>query len=211
VLVARADPNMGFLSAARFVMSVKTNVVLIIAGACGYYFLSGVQTFGMEFVHHQYNVSTFFASVLLLVVGGGAVIGVLVAGWKAIGIQVNVEFASNGQAITACSTTPSAQLCAWDTGWTYAPAVLPTGESLFATTGSANVGAFSNAAIDALINQTLHAPVPLTRYAKAVSTALPALFIPRGKALAETAKNLQSTVGLAPNPIGSFTPSFYHW
>ncbi len=80
VLVARANPNMGFLSAARFVMSVKTNVVLIIAGACGYYFLSGVQTFGMEFVHHQYNVSTFFASVLLLMVGGGAVIGVLVAG-----------------------------------------------------------------------------------------------------------------------------------
>ncbi len=138
-------------------------------------------------------------------------IGVLVSGWKAIGIQVNVEFAGYGQVITACSTTPSAQLCTWDSGWTYAPAVLPTGESLFATTGSANVGAFSDAGIDALINQTVHAPVPITHYAKAVSTILPALFIPQGEVLAETAKSLQSTVGLAPNPLGSFTPAFYHW
>ena len=138
-------------------------------------------------------------------------INVLVAGWKTIGIQVTVEFASYGQVTTACSTTPSAQLCAWDAGWSYAPAALPTGESLFATTGSANIGAFSDAAIDALINQTVHAPVPLTHYAKAVSTILPALFIPQGEALAETAKSLQSTVGLAPNPLGSFTQAFYHW
>ena len=137
-------------------------------------------------------------------------IGVLVAGWKAIGIQVNVEFASYGQ-VTACSTIPSVQLCAWDAGWTYAPAALPTGESLFATTGSANVGAFSDAAIDALINQTVHAPVPLTRYANAVSTVLPALFIPQEEILGVTAKNLKSTVGLVPNPLGSFTPAFYHW
>lgn len=79
-LVAMANPNMGFFSAVRYVLSVRTNVVLIIAGACGYYFLSGVETFGMTFVKQQYHVAQFVASVLLLVVGGGAVIGVLVAG-----------------------------------------------------------------------------------------------------------------------------------
>ena len=138
-------------------------------------------------------------------------IDVIVADWKSIGIQVSVEFASYGQVITDCSSTPSAQLCAWDAGWTYAPAALPTGEALFATTGSANVGAFSDAAVDGLINQTLRTPVPLTRYAKAVSTILPALFIPQGEVLAETTTGLQSRVGLSPNPLGSFTPAFYHW
>ena len=86
VLVARADPRMGFLAAVRYVLAVRTNVVLIVSGALGYYFLAGVQTFGVEFVSGktgnggQYHVTKFFANGLLLVVGVGAVIGVLVAG-----------------------------------------------------------------------------------------------------------------------------------
>jgi MFS family permease len=87
VLVARADPKMGFIAAVRYVLAVKTNVILIISGALGYYFLAGVQTFGVEFVsgsgkgtHGQYHVAQAFANGLLLVVGLGAVAGVLVAG-----------------------------------------------------------------------------------------------------------------------------------
>ncbi|HLW45337.1 MAG TPA: MFS transporter [Acidimicrobiales bacterium] len=86
VLVARADPRMGFFTAVRYVLSVRTNVVLIISGALGYYFLAGVQTFGVEFVSGkhgnggQYHVTKFFANGLLIVVGVGAVVGVLVAG-----------------------------------------------------------------------------------------------------------------------------------
>jgi MFS family permease len=72
--------NMGFLSAARYVLRVRTNVALIISGACGYYFLTGVQTFGVEFVHGEYHVSQVLANLLMLLVGGGAAAGVLVAG-----------------------------------------------------------------------------------------------------------------------------------
>jgi MFS family permease len=72
--------HMGFFSAARYVMRVRTNVALIISGALGYYFLSGVQTFGVEFVHGEYHVSQVFANLLMLVVGGGAAAGVLIAG-----------------------------------------------------------------------------------------------------------------------------------
>ena len=78
---------MGFISAVRYVLAVKTNVILIISGALGYYFLAGVETFGVEFVsgsgratHGQYHVAQAFANGLLLVVGVGAVAGVLVAG-----------------------------------------------------------------------------------------------------------------------------------
>ena len=81
-LVRRANPRMGFMDAVRYVMSVRTNVVLIISGACGYYFLAGVQTFGVEFISGRggYHVAQVLANFLLILVGAGAVVGVLVAG-----------------------------------------------------------------------------------------------------------------------------------
>ena len=73
-------PRMGLGEAIRYVLRVRTNVALIVSGALGYYFLAGVQTFGVEFVHQQYGVGQVLANLLLLVVGAGAVIGVLSGG-----------------------------------------------------------------------------------------------------------------------------------
>ena len=75
-----ARRRMTFGMAVRYVMSVRTNVALIVSGALGYYFLAGIQTFGVEFVRGQYGVDQVLANLLLLVVGGGAVIGVLAGG-----------------------------------------------------------------------------------------------------------------------------------
>ena len=75
------DPErMSLREATRVVLSVRTNVVLIAASACGYYFLAGVQTFGIEFAKQQYGVDQALANGLLLVVGAGAVVGVLAGG-----------------------------------------------------------------------------------------------------------------------------------
>jgi MFS family permease len=71
---------MSFLRALRYTLAVRTNVALILSSACGYYFLTGVQTFGAEFVGGQYGISQVVANLLLLVIGGGAVAGVLAAG-----------------------------------------------------------------------------------------------------------------------------------
>jgi MFS family permease len=79
-LIGQAHRGMGFIAAVRYALAVRTNVALIISSACGYYFLAGVQTFGTEFVSGQYHVADVFANLLLLVVGGGAVVGVLVSG-----------------------------------------------------------------------------------------------------------------------------------
>jgi predicted MFS family arabinose efflux permease len=79
-LASRAHGKMSLLQALRYVLAVRTNVALIISSACGYYFMSGVQTFGNEFVSGQYHVGQVVANLLLLVVGAGAVLGVLVAG-----------------------------------------------------------------------------------------------------------------------------------
>jgi MFS family permease len=76
----RATAPMNLPAAVKYVLAVRTNVALIIAGACGYYFLAGVQTFGAEFVSGQYRIGQVPANLLLLLVGVGAVGGVLAAG-----------------------------------------------------------------------------------------------------------------------------------
>ena len=62
-------------------LRVRTNLVLIAASACGYYFLAGIQTFGSEFAKEQYRINQAFANILLLLVGIGAVVGVLAGGF----------------------------------------------------------------------------------------------------------------------------------
>jgi MFS family permease len=80
-LILRTDPRkMNIVAAARYVLKVRTNVILILSSACAYFFLTGIQTFGLEFVGDQYRVHTILANLLLLVVGAGAVGGVLVGG-----------------------------------------------------------------------------------------------------------------------------------
>jgi predicted MFS family arabinose efflux permease len=71
-------PNL--IAAARHVLSVRTNVLLIFASTCGYYFLAGLQTFGLEFVKLQYDINQIFANGLLFIVGIGAIVGVLAGG-----------------------------------------------------------------------------------------------------------------------------------
>lgn len=69
-----------FVEAARYVLRVKTNLLLIGATACGYYFLAGVQTFGTEFMRNRYGINQAEANLILLGVGGGAILGVLFGG-----------------------------------------------------------------------------------------------------------------------------------
>jgi MFS family permease len=75
-----AGRRMGFFTAVKYVLRVRTNVALIVSGACAYYFLAGVETFGVEFVRGQYGVGQVLANLLLLVIGAGAVVGVLAGG-----------------------------------------------------------------------------------------------------------------------------------
>jgi len=73
--------SIGLVAAIRYVLRVRTNLVLIAASACGYYFLAGIQTFGSEFAKEQYRINQAFANVLLLLIGVGAVLGVLAGGF----------------------------------------------------------------------------------------------------------------------------------
>jgi MFS family permease len=80
-LVLTQDPRrMNLLAATRYVLSIKTNVAIILASAGGYFFLSGVQTFGVEFVTKQYGIAQVLSGLVLLVVGAAGVLGVLAGG-----------------------------------------------------------------------------------------------------------------------------------
>ncbi|HET7566539.1 MAG TPA: MFS transporter [Gaiellaceae bacterium] len=72
--------RLNIVEAARYVLRVRTNILLIASSACGYYFLAGVQTFGSEFARKQYGINQALANLLLLVIGIGAVAGVLAGG-----------------------------------------------------------------------------------------------------------------------------------
>jgi MFS family permease len=80
VVDANQARRMGLVRATEYVLRVRTNVVLIAASACGYFFLAGLQTFGLEFSKKQYGIDQALASTLLLVVGAGALAGVLFGG-----------------------------------------------------------------------------------------------------------------------------------
>jgi predicted MFS family arabinose efflux permease len=80
-LVLTRDPQrLNLLAATRYILRIRTNVVLILASAGGYFFLAGVQTFGVEFVTGQYGINQALGTLVLLVVGAGGVLGVLAGG-----------------------------------------------------------------------------------------------------------------------------------
>lgn len=72
--------KMGAWASFRYVLKVRSNLLLIISSSFGYFYLAGVQTFGVEFAKEQYHVAQSVATTLLLVLGVGAVIGTLTAG-----------------------------------------------------------------------------------------------------------------------------------
>ncbi|MGH8960214.1 MAG: MFS transporter [Jatrophihabitantaceae bacterium] len=79
--VLASDPErMPLIEAVRYVLRVRTNVVLIVASALGYFFFSGLRGFAVEFAKQHYGVSQSVATSLTLVLGIGALIGVLSGG-----------------------------------------------------------------------------------------------------------------------------------
>lgn len=80
-LVLSQDPaTMSAGAVLRYVLSVRSNVVLIVASAFGYLFLSGVQTFAFSFAIEHERLAGFGLGAALLAVGLGAVVGVLITG-----------------------------------------------------------------------------------------------------------------------------------
>jgi MFS family permease len=106
-LVLTRDPRrLGLVDATRYILRIRTNIVLIVASACGYYFLAGVQTFGVQFVTQQYGIAQALGTLVLLVVGTGAIAGVLAGG--AIGDFLLHRGYLNGRILVSAVTAAAA-------------------------------------------------------------------------------------------------------
>ncbi len=80
-LVLRTDPNdMPIRAAVRYILSIRTNALLIIGSALGYFFFAGLQTFAVVFVRGHYHASQATATLVLGLLVLGALLGTLVSG-----------------------------------------------------------------------------------------------------------------------------------
>jgi MFS family permease len=80
-LVLTEDPaQMPLKRAFRYIMSIPSNVTMIIASALGYFFFAGLQTFAVLFVRAHYHASQGTATLVLALLVAGALAGVLISG-----------------------------------------------------------------------------------------------------------------------------------
>ena len=80
-LTLRRDPTrMSMWEAALYVLRIRTNVVLISASAVGYFFFAGLRGFGVLFLDRQYGLAAAAVTGPAVLVGLGALAGVLSGG-----------------------------------------------------------------------------------------------------------------------------------
>jgi sugar phosphate permease len=80
-LVLHEDPGRRSLWwAVKYVLRVRTNVVIIVASALGYFYFAGLRSFAVIFSTGHYGISKPTASLLILVIGLGTLAGVYLGG-----------------------------------------------------------------------------------------------------------------------------------
>lgn len=80
-LVLDRDPDsMSLSEAVRYVLSIPTNMLLIISSSLGYFFFAGLQTFALVFIRGHYHASQATATLMLGLLVLGSLIGTLVSG-----------------------------------------------------------------------------------------------------------------------------------
>jgi len=80
-LVLTEDPHtMGVARAIRYILSIPTNLHLIIGSSLGYFFFAGLQTFGILFIRGHYHASQATAELALVLLVIGALVGTLASG-----------------------------------------------------------------------------------------------------------------------------------
>lgn len=81
-LVLREDPRtLPFMTWFRYVLSIPTNLMMIISSSLGYFFFSGLTTFALIFVQGHYRVGQATSELVLALLVIGALLGTLVSGW----------------------------------------------------------------------------------------------------------------------------------
>lgn len=88
--VLRVDPTRkSWWWAMRYLFRLPTYVLLIAASSLSYFYFAGVRAFGMIYFTAHYGLARSIVSALVVLVGGGAVIGVIAGGRLAERLREN--------------------------------------------------------------------------------------------------------------------------
>jgi MFS family permease len=80
-LVLTEDPrSMGIVDAVRYILSIPTNILMIISSSLGYFYFAGLSTFALLFVRGHYHASQAEAELVLALLVCGALAGTLISG-----------------------------------------------------------------------------------------------------------------------------------
>jgi MFS family permease len=80
-LVLKTDPRtMGLAASVRYILSIPTNMLLIISSSLGYFYFAGLSTFALLFVRGHYHAGQATAELVLALLVAGAMVGTLVSG-----------------------------------------------------------------------------------------------------------------------------------
>jgi sugar phosphate permease len=71
---------MGLWRAGWYLLGISTNRILIASSALGYFFLAGMRTFAVLYAETRFGLGTRTISLLVVLLGAGAVLGTLVGG-----------------------------------------------------------------------------------------------------------------------------------
>lgn len=83
-LILNEDPSaLGLWRAMRYLLRIPTYRLVVIASILGYFFFAGVRAFAMIYLTQHYHLAKDIASLMAIVVGVGAVTGVVTGGWCA--------------------------------------------------------------------------------------------------------------------------------
>ncbi len=121
-----------------------------------------------------------------------------------VGIELTLRHATPTQVLDDVSVpNPGWDLASWDGGWRYAPDYYPSGEWLFASGSTWNVGSYADPEATKLVLATLTQPNVLTEYETYVADQLPVVWLPSPVQLVETRASLRD---VQLSPLGSLTP-----
>jgi predicted MFS family arabinose efflux permease len=79
-IIARNPIEMSIWDAARYALRIRTDVIVMVARSVGDFFFQGIGAFAVVFATGWYGISQSAADIAILVLGLGALIGVLLIG-----------------------------------------------------------------------------------------------------------------------------------
>jgi len=79
-VVQEEGRSLRLVASVRYILSVPTNMLMIISSALGYFYFAGLSTFALLFVRGHYHASQAEAELVLAGLVAGAMIGTLVSG-----------------------------------------------------------------------------------------------------------------------------------